>query len=77
MPISRRSRKSPYKSTKTQLRQHHTDRRYSPRVALAALGAHLRAIRLLDPIKQKVVILQKSIRHTPFQKLTDAFNSWT
>jgi hypothetical protein len=33
----------------------------------------LRRIKLLDPVQHKVVILQKSIRHTPFQKLTDAF----
>ncbi len=58
--------------TKPQPRQHPA-RRYSPRVALAAIGLHLRHLKLLDPIKQKVVILQKSIRHTPFQKLTDAF----
>jgi hypothetical protein len=31
------------------------------------------SLRLLDPVKQKVVVLQKSIRHTPSQKLTDAF----
>lgn len=72
MPASRPPRKTPRKSTRPQLRQHQTDRRYSPRAALAAIGVHLRAIKLLDPIKQKVVILQKSIRHTPFQKLTDA-----
>lgn len=56
----------------TELRQQ-PDRRYSPRVALAAVGLHLRHIKLLDPIKHKVVILQKSICHTPFQKLIDAF----
>jgi predicted signal transduction protein with EAL and GGDEF domain len=32
----------------------------------------LRALKLLDHVKHKVVILQKSIRHTPFQKMTDA-----
>ena len=30
-------------------------------------------MKLLEPVKQKVIILQKSIRHTPSQKLTDAF----
>lgn len=39
-----------------------------PHVTLAASG-----LKLLEPIKQNVDILQKSIRHTPFQKLTDAF----
>jgi hypothetical protein len=72
MPRCRPPRKSSHKSTKTQLTQQQKARRYSPRAALAAIGAHVRAIKLLDPIKQKVVILQKSIRYTPFQKLTDA-----
>ncbi len=72
MHMPRRARKPPRTSTKSQLNQHQTGRRYSPRAALAAIGTHLRAIKLLDPIKQKVVVLQKSIRYTPFQKLTDA-----
>lgn len=65
--------KSPLRPTKPQPRAEKADRRYSPRVALAAVGLHLRHIKLLDPVKHKVVILQKSIRYTPFQKLTDAF----
>jgi hypothetical protein len=69
----RLTRKSLHRSTKPQLREEKADRRYSPRVALAAVGIHLCNIKLLDPIKQEVVILQKSIRYTPFQKLTDAF----
>jgi len=73
MTASRPSRTSPRRSTKPQPDRHQTDRRYSPRAALAAIGVHLRTVKFLDPIKQKVVILQKSIRHTPFQKLTDAF----
>ena len=48
-------------------------RRYTPRVTLAAIGLKINSLRLLDPIKQKVVILQKSLHHTPSQKLTDAF----
>ena len=46
---------------------------YSPRVTLAAVGLKISSLKLLDPVKKKVVILQKSIRHTPAQKLTDAF----
>jgi len=46
---------------------------YSPRVTLAALGLKINSLKLLDPIKYNVVVLQKSIRHTPFQKLADAF----
>ena len=48
-------------------------RYYSPRVTLAAVGMKIGSLKLLDPVKKKVVILQKSIRHTPAQKLTDAF----
>jgi hypothetical protein len=31
------------------------------------------SLKLLDPVKKKVVILTKSIHHTPAQTLTDAF----
>ncbi len=48
-------------------------RRYSPRTALATVGLKVNSLKLLGPVKQKVVILQKSVRHTPSQKLTDAF----
>ena len=47
--------------------------RDSPRAALVAVGLKVNALKLLEPVKQKVVILQKSIRHTPAQKLQDAF----
>jgi hypothetical protein len=47
--------------------------RYTPRVTLAAIGLKINSLRQLDQIKQKVVILQKSLHHTPAQKLTDAF----
>ena len=46
---------------------------YTPRVTLAAIGIKLNSRKLPDPVKKKVVVLQKSIRHTPAQKLTDAF----
>ena len=48
---------------------------YSARATLAAVGIKINAMKLLEPVKQQVVILQKSIRHTPGQKLTDAFIS--
>ena len=35
-------------------------RRHTPRVTLAAIGLKINSLRLLDPIKQKVVILQAS-----------------
>ena len=44
-----------------------------PRATLAAIGLKVSSLKLLEPIKQNVDILQKSIRHTPFQELTDAF----
>ena len=37
--------------------------RYSPRAALVAVGLKVNSLKLLEPVKQKVVILQKSIRH--------------
>lgn len=46
---------------------------YSPRATLAAIGVKITALKLLDPMKQSAVVLQKSIRHTPAQKLIDAF----
>jgi hypothetical protein len=48
-------------------------RRSSPRVTLAVIGLSITSLKLLDPVKKKVLILQKSIHHTPAQKLTDAF----
>ena len=45
----------------------------SPRATLVAIGLKVSSLKLLEPIKQNVDILQKSIRHTPFQKLTDTF----
>jgi hypothetical protein len=39
--------------------------RHSPRAALAAVGLKVNSLKLLEPVKQKVVILQKSLRHTP------------
>ena len=46
--------------------------RFSPRTTLAAIGIKINSLKLLEPITQTVVILQKSVRHTPAQKLTDA-----
>jgi hypothetical protein len=36
-----------------------------PRATLAAIGLKVSSLKLLEPIKQNVDILQKSIRHTP------------
>ena len=48
-------------------------RRFSSRSCLAAIGLKINAVKLLDPIKYRVVVLQKCIHYMPFQKLTDAF----
>jgi hypothetical protein len=45
---------------------------YSPRAVLAAIGAAIRSRKLLQPIADTVKIRQKSIKHTPVEKLTDA-----
>ena len=42
------------------------------RATLASIGLKVSSFKLLKPIKQNIDILQKSIRHTSFQKLTDA-----
>jgi hypothetical protein len=44
-------------------------RHYSPRVTLATIGLKIDSLKLFEPVRKKVVILQKSVRHTPSQKL--------
>ena len=48
-------------------------RRFTPHATLAALGIKLRSMKLLAPVQQTVVIPQKTIKHRPMDKLTDAF----
>jgi hypothetical protein len=50
-----------------------TSRFFSPRSSLAALGIKLRSLHLFETISQQVHIHQKTIKHTPIEKLTDAF----
>src|SRR3954451_21034022 len=50
-----------------------TTRRYSPRASLAAVGVKLRQLDVFGPIRQTVTIAQKTVKHTPAQKLYDAF----
>jgi hypothetical protein len=47
--------------------------RFSPRVTLAALGIRLQGLHLFGPVQERVHIAQKTITHTPVQKLYDAF----
>lgn len=46
---------------------------FTPCASLAALGLYLRHIDLLAPIADQVTIMQKTVVHTPVDKLTDAF----
>jgi hypothetical protein len=50
-----------------------TETTFTPCASLAALGCHLRQIKLFDPVRQQVHIAQKTITHTPTDKLYDAF----
>ena len=46
---------------------------FTPCAALAALGCHLRRLDLFAPIRAQVRIAQKTVTHTPTDKLYDAF----
>jgi hypothetical protein len=48
-------------------------RLYTPRASLAAIGLKIRSLKLFDTIAEHVHIRQKRIKHTPLEKLTDAF----
>jgi hypothetical protein len=48
-------------------------RLYSPRATLCAIGIKLRSLKFYDPIAEHVKVKQKTIKHTPVEKLTDAF----
>lgn len=43
------------------------------KVATTCAGIKIRSLKLFDTIKEHVFIKQKTIRHTPVEKLTDAF----
>ena len=43
--------------------------------SLAALGVKVRQLKLFDPIRTQVQIRQKTVKHTPVDKLYDAFIS--
>ena len=50
-------------------------RPFSPTASLAALGVYLGQINLFGPIRHTVKIVQKTVKHTPLDKLYDAFIS--
>jgi hypothetical protein len=48
-------------------------RLYSPRATLCAIGIKLRSLKFFETIAERVDIKQKTVKHTPVEKLTDAF----
>lgn len=48
---------------------------FTPCAALAAIGCHMQHIQLFEPIRTQVQIAQKTVLHTPIDKLFDAFIS--
>ena len=46
---------------------------YSPRASLAIIGMNVQQMGIWDMIDQQVRIQQKTVTHTPLQKLQDAF----
>jgi hypothetical protein len=47
--------------------------RFSARATLAAIGIRLQQLKLFGPVRAQVHIDQKTVKHTPIQKLYDAF----
>jgi hypothetical protein len=52
-----------------------TKHHYTACASLAALGVQLSHLDLFGPIRERVLIAQKTIKHTPSDKLYDAFIS--
>jgi hypothetical protein len=50
-----------------------TFKNFSPRASLAALGLRLRRLGLLEAIAAHISVPQKTVKHTPAEKLYDAF----
>src|SRR5512144_182203 len=50
-------------------------RYFSPTASLPPLGVYLGQINLFGPIRDTVKIVQKTVKHTPLDKLYDAFIS--
>jgi len=59
----------------TQFTSSDLTRQFSPAASLAALGLHLRQSDVFGPIRETVKIGQKTVKHTPLDKLYDAFIS--
>ena len=52
-----------------------TTNHFSPAASLAAIGVKLSQLDLFGPIRAQVQIRQKTVKHTPVNKLSDAFIS--
>jgi hypothetical protein len=50
-----------------------TTQHFSACASLAAIGTHLHRIDLFGPIRDQVLIAQKTVKHTPIEKLYDGF----
>src|SRR5215472_8219992 len=50
-------------------------KRFTGCASLAALGVKLRQLDLFGPIRKHVQIAQKTVKHTPIEKVYDAFIS--
>src|SRR6266496_2773208 len=53
----------------------HTTTHFSPTASLPAIGVQLSQLNLFGPIRTTVQIRQKTVKHTPADKLYDAFIS--
>src|SRR5690242_4926468 len=53
----------------------HPARHFSACASLAAIGVQVRHLNLFGPIREEVQIAQKTVKHTPADKLYDAFIS--
>ena len=52
-----------------------TTRHFTGCASLAAIGVKLRQLDVFGPIRQTVLIAQKTVKHTPMDKVYDAFIS--
>ncbi len=52
-----------------------TERHFTACASLAALGVHVSYLDLFGPIREEVHIAQKTVKHSPIDKLYDAFIS--
>ena len=52
-----------------------TTRHFTGCASLAAIGVKLRQLDVFDPIRKTVRIAQKTVKHTPIDKVYDAFIS--